>query len=132
MFYDNFIRACQIKKQKPNPVAMQCGGTKSSATSWKNGASPNSDIVAKIAEYLEVSTDFLLLGKETVDDLSPIEQELIDSFRKLSPNEQQRIIGRCEEIASSKSTEDNAEPEIIEIAARSKKGNVPKISTDDY
>ena len=132
MFYDNFIRACQIKKQKPNPVAMQCGGTKSSATSWKNGASPNSDIVAKIAEYLEVSTDFLLLGKETVDDLSPIEQELIDSFRKLSPNEQQRIIGRCEEIASSKSTEDNAEPEIIEIAARSKKGNVPKISTDEF
>lgn len=129
MFYDNFIRACQIKKQKPNPVAMQCGGTKSSATSWKNGASPNSDIVAKIAEYLEVSTDFLLLGKETVEDLSPIEQELIDSFRKLSPNEQQRIIGRCEEMVSSK---DNAEPEIIDIAARSKKGTVPKTSTDKY
>lgn len=132
MFYDNFIRACQIKKQKPNPVAMKCGGTKSSATSWKNGASPNSDIVAKIAEYLEVSTDFLLLGKATVDSLSSIEQELINSFRKLSPNEQQRIIGRCEEIASSKSTEDNAEPEIIEIAARSKKGNAPKISTEKY
>ena len=129
MFYDNFIRACQIKKQMPYPVAMQCGGTKSSATSWKNGASPNSDIVAKIAEYLEVSTDFLLLGKETVEDLSPIEQELIDSFRKLSPNEQQRIIGRCEEMVSSK---DNAEPEIIDIAARSKKGTVPKTSTDKY
>lgn len=129
MFYDNFIRACQIKKQKPNPVAMQCGGTKSSATSWKNGASPNSDIVAKIAEYLEVSTDFLLLGKETVDDLSLTEKELINSFRKLSPNEQQRIIGRCEEIVSSK---DKAEPEIIEIAARSKKRNTPKISTDEY
>nr|DAE59799.1 MAG TPA: repressor protein [Caudoviricetes sp.] len=129
MFYDNFIRACKIKKQKPNPVAMQCGGTKSSATSWKNGASPNSDIVAKIAEYLEVSTDFLLLGKETVDDLSLTEKELINSFRKLSPNEQQRIIGRCEEIVSSK---DKAEPEIIEIAARSKKRNTPKISTDEY
>lgn len=130
MFYDNFIRACQIKKQKPNPVAIQCGGTKSSATSWKNGASPNSDIVAKIAEYLEVSTDFLLLGKETVDDLSLTEKELINSFRKLSANEQQRIIGRCEEIASSK--EDEIEPEIIEIAARGKRDNVPKISTDEY
>lgn len=129
MFYDNFIRACQIKKQKPNPVAMQCGGTKSSATSWKNGASPNSDIVAKIAEYLEVSTDFLLLGKETVDDLSLTEKELINSFRKLSANEQQRIIGRCEEMVSSK---DNTEPKIIEIAARSKKENTPKTSTDEY
>lgn len=129
MFYDNFIRACQIKKQKPNPVAMQCGGTKSSATSWKNGASPNSDIVAKIAEYLEVSTDFLLLGKETIDELSPTEKDLLSFFRKLSPNEQQRIIGRCEEMVSFK---ENTEPEIIEIAARSKKGNTPKTSTDEY
>lgn len=102
MFYDNFYRACKAKNQKPSPVAIKCGGTKSSSTSWKKGASPNSDIVTKIAEYLEVSTDFLLLGKETVDSLSPIEQELIDSFRKLSPNEQQRIIGRCEEMVTSK------------------------------
>jgi len=69
------------------------------------------------------------MDKATVDSLSPIEQELIASFRKLSPNEQQRIIGRCEEIASSKN---EVEPEIIEIAARSKKDNVLKTSTDDY
>lgn len=129
MFYNNYIYACELRGEKPNPVAIKCGASKGSSSSWKNGTSPNSDIVAKIAEYLKVSTDFLLLGKETVDDLSPIEQELINSFRKLSPNEQQRIIGRCEEMVSSK---ENAEPEIIDIAARSKKGNIPKISTDKY
>lgn len=132
MFYDNYIYACELRGEKPNPVAIKCGASKGSSSSWKNGASPNSDIVAKIAEYLEVSTDFLLLGKETVEDLSTTEKELLNSFRKLSPNEQQRIIGRCEEIASSKSTEDNAEPEIIEIAARSKKGNSLKTSTDEF
>lgn len=132
MFYDNFEKACKLRTESPSSVAIKCGGTKSSSTSWKNGASPNSNIVAKIAEYLKVSTDFLLLGKETIDELSPTEKELLNSFRKLSPNEQQRIIGRCEEIVSSKLTEDNAEPEIVEIAARSKKGNVPKISTDEF
>lgn len=129
MFYNNYIYACELRGEKPNPVAIKCGASKGSSSSWKNGTSPNSDIVAKIAEYLKVSTDFLLLGKETVDDLSPIEQELINSFRKLSPNEQQRIIGRCEEMVSSK---DNSELEIIDIAARSEKRNVPKTSTDKY
>lgn len=129
MFYDNFEKACKLRTKSPSAVAIKCGGTKSSATSWKNGASPNSNIVVKIAEYLEVSTDFLLLGKETIDALSPTEKELLIFFRKLSQNEQQRIIGRCEEIVSSKN---EVESEIIEIAARSKKGNVPKTSTDDY
>lgn len=130
MFYDNYIYACELRGEKPNPVAIKCGASKGSSSSWKNGASPNSDIVAKIAEYLEVSTDFLLLGKETVEDLSPTEKELLNSFRKLSPNEQQRIIGRCEEIASSKV--DKVEPEIIDIAARSKKGSTLKTSTDEF
>lgn len=105
------------------------GLSTNNVTRWKEGKSSSFDVIPLLAEELKVSTDFLLLGKETVDDLSPIEQELIDSFRKLSPNEQQRIIGRCEEMVSSKG---DIKPEIIDIAARSKKGNTPKTSTDDY
>lgn len=129
MFYDNFEKACKLRNESPSTVAIKCGASSSASTTWKRGSSPNSDIVVKIAEYLEVSTDFLLLGKETIDALSPTEKELLIFFRKLSQNEQQRIIGRCEEIVSTK---DDAGPEIIEIAARSKKGNTPKASTDEY
>lgn len=132
MFYDNFEKACKLRNESPSTVAIKCGASSSASTTWKRGSSPNSDIVVKIAEYLEVSTDFLLLGKETIDALSPTEKELLIFFRKLSPNEQQRIIGRCEEIVSSKSKEDEVELEIIEIAARSKKRNTPKISTDKF
>ncbi len=129
MFYDNLKSICEKKDLKITPTVLECGGTKGIISGWKKGAMPNSDIVMKLSTKLNVSTDFLLFGKKTIDNISTTEKELLDFFRKLSPNEQQRIIGRCEEIVSSK---EYTEPEIIEIAARSKKENVPKISTDEF
>lgn len=129
-FYTNLDKICKQRDTSVSAVLLKCELNKSLGTAWKKGVSPSGDNIVKIAQYLNLSTDYLLMDKATVDSLSPIEQELINSFRKLSSNEQQRIIGRCEEIVSSK--EDEVEPEIIEIAARSKKGNVPKISTDEY
>lgn len=90
MFYDNFEKACNLKGEKPNPVAIKCGGTKGSASSWKKGSSPNSDIVVKIAEHLNVSTDYLLLGKEHT---IPTEyKKLISSYQKLSPENQKMAL----------------------------------------
>lgn len=113
--------------QKQLAVGLEISET--SVGKWKV---KNQDVkfqnVVKASEFLNVSLEYLAYGTENTR-LSPIEQELINSFRKLSPNEQQRIIGRCEEMVSSK---DDAEPEIIDIAARSKKRNVPKTSTDKY
>lgn len=90
MFYDNFEKACNLKGEKPNPVAIKCGGTKGSASSWKKGSSPNSDIVVKIAEHLNVSTDYLLLGKEPT---IPTEyKKLILLYQKLSPENQKMAL----------------------------------------
>lgn len=96
MFYENFEKACTLKGEKPNPVAVKCGGTKSSASSWKKGSSPNSDIVIRIAEYLGVSTDYLLLGKEP--ELSDKQQQLLDLFNQLSEENQAKIIERAETL----------------------------------
>lgn len=121
----------EAEKQGLNQKQL-AAGIEVSETSIGKWKVKNQDIkfqnVVRASEFLNVSLDYLAYGTENTR-LSPIEKELIDFFRKLSPNEQQRIIGRCEEIVSSK---DKAEPEIIEIAARSKKGNVPKISTDEF
>lgn len=90
MFYDNFEKACNLKGEKPNPVAIKCGGTKGSASSWKKGSSPNSDIVVKIAEHLNVSTDYLLLGKEP--SIPTEYKKLISSYQKLSPENQKMAL----------------------------------------
>ncbi len=55
------------------PLIVECGGSKSNVTTWKNGASPNIDIVIAIAKKLNVSLDYLLTGEDS-------------SVKKLDPN----------------------------------------------
>lgn len=55
---------------------------------------PSSDVVVQLAEFLEVSTDYLLVGKKTTPDafsLDDIEQKLISDFRSLSSQGQDYI-----------------------------------------
>ena len=60
MFWDNFYNLCVKKGIKPNPVAKELGISSASLTKWKNGTTPNSDALQKIAEYFDVSVDYLL------------------------------------------------------------------------
>ena len=123
----------ELKKQdkQQNSLAEYIGVSAASISDWAKSKDVRFQNVVKASEFLNVSLDYLAYGTENTS-LSPTEKELLNSFRKLSTNEQQRIIGRCEEMVSSKSAEDNAEPEIIEIAARSRRGNAPKISTNEF
>ena len=129
-FYDRLDKECKKNKTTVTGLLKTLGLSTNNVTRWKEGKSSSFDVIPLLAEELKVSTDFLLLGKETIDDLSTTEKELLNSFRKLSTNDQQRIIGRCEEMVSSK--KDDAASEIIEIAVRSQKEDVPKTSTDNF
>lgn len=60
MFYDILKKECEKQHLKMTPLIVECGGANSSAANWKKGASPNSDIVLKLARRLNVSTDYLL------------------------------------------------------------------------
>ena len=54
------------------PLIVECGGSKSNVTTWKNGATPNIDIVIAIAKKLNVSLDYLLTGEDnSVKELDP-------------------------------------------------------------
>ena len=96
MFYDILIKLCKEHNVKITPLVVSCGGSKSSPINWKNGASPNSDIVIKLAEYFGVSTDYLLLGKEP--ELSDKQQQLLNLFNQLSDENQTKIIERAETL----------------------------------
>lgn len=126
---ERIINEAEKQGLNQKQLAVGLGISETSVGKWKI---KNQDIkfqnVVKASEYLNVSLDYLAYGMENTS-LSPTEKELLNSFRKLSTNDQQRIIGRCEEMVSSK---DEVEPEIIEITARSKKGNTPKTSTNEF
>lgn len=51
-----------VKKldSKPNPVVKELGLSNSITTKWKNGAIPNGEILLKIADYFNVSIDYLM------------------------------------------------------------------------
>ena len=65
MFYDNLKEICTIRGLKITKVVTECGGSLGSIDKWKKGAYPNSGIVIELSLYLGVTTDYLLLGKDS-------------------------------------------------------------------
>lgn len=99
VFYDNLKIICDQKGVKITPIVAECGGAKGSISNWKNGASPNSDIVAKLAVRLNVSSDELIFGKETSPSLPEDELELLGYYKKLPEREKIRLVSRAEALA---------------------------------
>lgn len=104
MFYDNLKTACDQKGIKITPLVAECGGAKGSISNWKKGASPNSDIVAKLAVRLNVSTDFLIFGKEkrsSVPDLNTDEKELLAYYNKLDERSKGILYGEAKALSGA-------------------------------
>ena len=55
LFYETLKEICEKKKTTPSAVCVALGMSKSSATKWKNGSSPNLDTVGAVAKHLGVS-----------------------------------------------------------------------------
>lgn len=60
MFYDRFVDLCKEKGLSPAAVTRELGLNNSSSTAWKRGSVPKSDTLKKLADYFDVSTDYLL------------------------------------------------------------------------
>lgn len=102
MFYDNLKSACESKGLKVTPTVLECGGKAGSIGGWKKGASPNSDIVMKIAVRLNVTTDYLLFGKtDNTTEQPPEEQRLIKAFRQLTDEGKRNVLGIAEMSAQN-------------------------------
>lgn len=106
MFWDNFYNACVQKGIKPNPLAKELQIASGSMTAWKGGKLPNGETLLKIADYLNVSVDYLL-GRtnepntsNTSQQLTQNEQELLDIFKNFSERDQIKILGKMEDWAS--------------------------------
>ena len=64
MFYPQFVKLCAEKNIKPSALARQLGFSPSAPGRWKNGAVPQADTLQRLAEFFDVSTDYLLYGGE--------------------------------------------------------------------
>ncbi len=89
MFYDRLLELCRENGKKITPVIRELGLSTGGIARWRNGSSPDGDTLYKVAEYFDVSVDYLL-GRET-SELSKKERELIKAYRNAS-NEVHEII----------------------------------------
>jgi len=65
MFYNQVSILCKRNKISISKMATTIGLSKSNVTRWKEGVVPKSDTVQKIADYFNVTTDYLLTGSDT-------------------------------------------------------------------
>lgn len=112
IFWDRFFSLCLENGTKPNPVCKELGFSTATPTHWKNGSVPNADVLIKIAEYFNVSVDYLL-GKSdkkqaTPDEqpVSDVEQELLALTADMDEDERNAVLGYAARILAKRKKED--------------------------
>ncbi len=88
------------KKLKQKAMADYTGISTSAISAWnKNNTNPAAESISTIADFLGVSIEYLLTGKEKTTSLPNDEQELLNYYKALPAWEQQRLIGRAAALA---------------------------------
>ncbi len=66
MYYDNFEKLCIRDGVNPSKVSKATGISTATFTSWKQGKyTPKQDKLQLVADYFNVSVDYLINGTET-------------------------------------------------------------------
>ena len=91
------------KGKKQKELAEYTGISTSAISAWnKNNTNPAAENLSTIADFLGVSLEYLITGKEKPDtnNLTENEKELLQHFQKLPDREQIKFIGRIEDAAA--------------------------------
>lgn len=79
MFWNNFIKICNEKNTTPTGVVKKLEIASGNVTRWKNGSIPRDTTLKKIADYFNVTTEYLLSEDEkkpvSADELSSMSEK---------------------------------------------------------
>lgn len=96
LFWERFYNLCIEKGTKPNPVAKSLNISSGIVSKWKNTDTlPNGDNLAKIADCLGCSVDYLLGRADAPlstygDGFTPHDKALVEAYKK-QPAVQQAV-----------------------------------------
>lgn len=75
-------------------LAAYIGVSTRTLSTWKTrGTNPGAEYIASIAEFFNVSTDYILTGGEKKCSISPADDEVLSAYHALSRPEQVYILG---------------------------------------
>ena len=101
--YEQIQQACKKSGLTVSAMCLALGMSKSTMSDLKSGRKKtlSSDTIAKIAEFLNVTSDELIFGREykeeaatPKDDRSAKEAQAMDLFSRLSPEEQEIVLAQ--------------------------------------
>jgi transcriptional regulator with XRE-family HTH domain len=114
MFWENFVKLSANFNKSTTAVVLELGISRGSVTSWKKGAVPNNTTLLKIANYFNVSVDFLLNG-DAEEKEKPLEElkepdekdtEILAMYSRLSDEQKKQALSYLEYLAQHKASED--------------------------
>ena len=84
MFYDIYKKLCEDNGEKPYQLPLKLGAKSNSVVAqWKNGSLPRPEMIQKIADYFNVSVEYLMFGEVNKEKLVPVRHELSEEAKEL-------------------------------------------------
>lgn len=93
-FYNRFLNLCAVNNISPTKAAGETNISSATVNKWKKGSMPNDVTLMKIANYFDVSMEYLKTGQEPetkkdqlaeIDKLAntEIKKQLVEYFNEL-------------------------------------------------
>ena len=103
--FNRLIDICNDKNTSISNLLDKFTSSRSAINAWKKG-NINIGVLIKVIEYLNITPEYLLTGKEkTFDvDLTADEQELLETYRKLTDANKTRLAERGLTLAEQQET----------------------------
>ena len=100
-FYEKYEALCAERGMKPqSPEMFDITGVSAGAISgWKKGALPKAEVLTRLSQYFDVTTDYLLglstVRKPQTCNLTEEERLLLEAYRSASTQGRFHIIQVC-------------------------------------
>lgn len=108
MFYDNFLKACNMVGKAPTTVLQESGISKSANTRWQNGEMPTPANVLKLSEYFGISktdltgeTYLKVTEPVTSTPASPELQRLANAMEELNEEGRGKLLDYADDLVAS-------------------------------
>lgn len=130
--YERIQILCEQNGTTITKLCILITGSSGNLNTWKKGYM-RTDYLKKIADYFNVSTDYLLTGEEksSLPDLTENEQRILDIFKRLTESQQGQIIGRAELMAEYSMPASAQHKQYTTHIAAFGGGNVETTATDE-
>ncbi|MBQ3691812.1 MAG: helix-turn-helix domain-containing protein [Clostridia bacterium] len=108
MFYERLKSLCKERNTTVTNMLSELGLSTGSTGNWKKGQIPKGDILAKIADYLDTSIDYIVFG-EYRDNLTDEEKKLVEVYNTAPERAKYKLICDFEDLVEEEKEKLNHE-----------------------